>query len=557
MKKKIVLYLVLFATIPSFLVAVFMYLYISHNSENSYLSEVRTDAARVAQTIDSELLAYVRKSNSVLTNKYIYYYINKNYQQDLGLIINYYDAIDMFLTALESEHAAGGTFEIYFRNESLLQGNHFTHIENIPVNETLKKVMKSSSAEPYWNPALISKGGRQVLTFYRNIKNLSDPVPVGILEVNIPFSVIEQNIGSLSPNGEVLALLKDDSGKTLYKKSFSKEAGLLEEYEKNGRGYLEVANPLSGKFKLVVAVPKSYLSWISVRVLLAIAGVFLVFNILIFLASRFTSRKIVSRLERFINLIRSDYRLVLSEEKVAARTDEITEIKEKFREVLIEMDKYYKEVGTLEMELIQARINPHLLYNSLSVIKWAALWNHDNRTAEMIDTMTKYYRAALNRGNTILDIRSELEMIREYVKIYEFAHSNTYILEMDVEEGVLEFYTIKHIIQPVVENAIIHGLNGREQDCRILIRAFLKGEDIVFSIRDNGHGMDAEKVSRLLSMEYSGNFGGFGIKSVIKRIQAYYGSQYGIEIDSTPGGGTEVRLRIAALDKEQLIKRIS
>jgi two-component system sensor histidine kinase YesM len=555
MKKKIIFNLVVFSTIPSLILSVLMYFYISGNITGNYLKKVNETVLRNSQSIRGEFSLNMKKSNYILGSKFMTYYIAQDFKQDLGMIISYYDSFDMFMKALETDSNPGSVFMIYYKNKSLLQGSYFTSFENAPVNDAVKKLQSSISTDIVWSSELTVHQNMQYVTFYRNITNMDEAVPTGMLEVSIPFTKIEQNIDEMDTFDNMLVLYRNEKKEVLFHKSSAKNDNLAA-FLKDKQDYILITGDLANGHELAVAFPKANLNRSSLKVLLVVAGIFLLFNLFVYLASRLTSNNIVISLERFINIINKDYRLVLKETSLNKEGDEVNEIKAKFREVLLTMDKYYKEVNTLKMEMLRASINPHLLYNSLSVIKWAALWNKDTRTAEMIDVMTAYYRAALNQGNIVLEIGAEIQMIREYVRIYEYAHSNVYKLQLEIDEEIMGYYTIIHLLQPIVENAIVHGLNGKAGECLIVITGRLQGTDIVFSISDNGYGMDEEKAKKILNMDYIGNYGGFGLKSVIKRIQYYYIDSYGVSIASSPGEGTRVELRVAAWTRDELTKRI-
>jgi sensor histidine kinase YesM len=283
-----------------------------------------------------------------------------------------------------------------------------------------------------------------------------------------------------------------------------------------------------------------------------------------FFASKYSTKRVTARLEIFIDKIGNDDALLLNEEPIQVSDDEeVMIIEEKFKELLSRINDLYAETVSIklqksafELELLQSRINPHLLYNSLSVIKWNAQWNKDHKTIELIDSMVKYYRAALNKGNNIIKIEDELQMIKEYIKINEFSYSCKYEVRIDFDDRITGYYTIKHLLQPVVENSILHGLNGVEGG-KISIVGVMEGGDIIIYIGDNGNGMDRNKVEQITDINYNNIYGGYGIKNLVKRINMYYGSGYGLYIESQIGKGTTVTIRIKALGEKELVEKFN
>lgn len=202
------------------------------------------------------------------------------------------------------------------------------------------------------------------------------------------------------------------------------------------------------------------------------------------------------------------------------------------------------EINTLrmELELLQLRFNPHLLYNTLN----ALCCQIKNPSAiNTIGSLCQYYRIVLNNGYLIIRVKDEIEMIKEYLRIERFAYAlNNIQIEFDIDEAVLEYSIIKHLLQPIVENALHHGLRPLDQLGILHISVKEDNEHILFEISDNGIGMSPEKVDEILSPPKQDVRGGYGIYNVQQRIHSYYGKQYGLKISSDPAIGTTITLRI-------------
>jgi signal transduction histidine kinase len=197
------------------------------------------------------------------------------------------------------------------------------------------------------------------------------------------------------------------------------------------------------------------------------------------------------------------------------------------------------ENKALELELLQSLINPHFLYNTLRGIK---LTFRDKRLTEVIDALVRYYRIALNMGNNILTVALEIEMLRSYLEIQKFMYEAEINYEIDVNEEVRCCRMIKNLLQPVVENAVLHGIKQRPGE-RITISGGISGDDMFFSVTDNGTGMTPEKCSQILRGEHTA-LSGYGLYNIQRRIRLYYGENCGLDISSEPGLGTTVVLRL-------------
>ncbi len=204
----------------------------------------------------------------------------------------------------------------------------------------------------------------------------------------------------------------------------------------------------------------------------------------------------------------------------------------------------------MELELLQTNLNPHMLYNSLSSIRWNLLRCGETKMAEMVDTMVNYYRSVLSNGNSVITVREEIRLIRDYIAINEISYQMKIELEADIGEDLLNTHIVKLLFQPIAENAVIHGLNGKD-DGKIYICGRRENGKRIFTIEDNGYGMDPEVAESLMNLSYKAKFHGYGVQNTIKRIKNYYGEEYGLTIESVKGMGTKVEVIIPEAEKSE------
>ena len=287
----------------------------------------------------------------------------------------------------------------------------------------------------------------------------------------------------------------------------------------------------------------------SARVLLAsnlpiVAGCIIILVIVGYLFSR----RMVSYLERLtenMNQVHLGFRKVTVS---SDSDDEVGVLIRSFRRMMDQMNHLISEVyeGKIklqnsEMKALQAQINPHFLYNSLSIINWKALEAGEEDISRVTLALSTYYRTSLNRGETMTTVENEINNIRAYLKIQLIMHDNNFEVKEDYDEEASGFEIPKLILQPLVENAIDHGLDISErEDKRLYVGAMQDGDFLVFTVRDNGVGMEQEEADQILTYQSSG----YGIRNVCERIQVLYGTDGKVEIKSSPGGGTEVKIRI-------------
>lgn len=284
---------------------------------------------------------------------------------------------------------------------------------------------------------------------------------------------------------------------------------------------------------------------------LKIGGLFALFITMILAGSYLTSWLLTRKVYQFIE--RVDYEL---SDGTAGKSDkrrpfkDFSNIEERVRELAYysreygkQLEAYEVEKKQLELELLQMRFNPHFLYNTLGSIRYQV---KDPRIRKSIDSLIAYYRIVLSKGSRFISIASEIQMVREYLnlEIFAFDLKNVQcVYEIDEEAEKLQI--VKHLLQPIVENALEHGVRSSENVATITIRARLQGENVVIEVEDTGIGMTPEQIETITTKPCSSPVGGgYGVYNVIQRIKTYYGSDYGVEFTSELGKGTVVTITI-------------
>ena len=204
-----------------------------------------------------------------------------------------------------------------------------------------------------------------------------------------------------------------------------------------------------------------------------------------------------------------------------------------------------------ELKSLQSQINPHFLYNVLEKIKGIAELEGSRKSAEMIAALGKLFRLNMSRGKDVIMIKQELEHMNLYLSLQSLGKKDKYKVKSDIEEGIEECAIIKMTLQPIIENAIMHGLESVAGRDMISVRGYKSGQDIFLEIRDNGKGMSSEKLSRInrAISDSSGEIpseqgSGLALKNVHERICLYFGKNYGVSISSSENTGTAVVVKI-------------
>ena len=207
-----------------------------------------------------------------------------------------------------------------------------------------------------------------------------------------------------------------------------------------------------------------------------------------------------------------------------------------------------------ELKLLQAQINPHFHYNTLDTIVWLAEGKRHEEVVEMITALSLFLRTGLNNGRDFITIRGEEEHIKSYLQIQHFRYEDIMDYEIDFEEEIKEYSILKLTLQPIVENALYHGIKNCRKKGFLKISGWMKGQDIFLRVEDNGIGMKQEELLKMRKLvrrrgEDVDQREGFGIANVAERIRLNFGEAYELSIDSQYGVGTSVTLRIPAVLK--------
>lgn len=200
-----------------------------------------------------------------------------------------------------------------------------------------------------------------------------------------------------------------------------------------------------------------------------------------------------------------------------------------------------------EMDALQSQINPHFLYNTLDSIVWMVENERYEGAIQMVTALAKLFRISLSKGKNIITVADELEHVRNYLTIQKIRYKNKFSYDITAEPETLSCQTIKLIVQPLVENAIYHGMEFMDGDGEIHIRAYRKGKDLYIDVVDNGLGMPQEQADALLTEDTGkvrGKGSGIGLKNVQERIQLYFGADYGLSLYSEPDEGTTARIHL-------------
>ena len=225
----------------------------------------------------------------------------------------------------------------------------------------------------------------------------------------------------------------------------------------------------------------------------------------------------------------------------------VQDMKFRIKGLMQDIVNEHEEKRKSEFDSLQAQINPHFLYNTLDIIVWQIENEKQSEAVHTVTALARFFRLSLGKGKNIVTVKDEIDHVKNYLMIQHMRFKNKFDYEFDIAEDVLELPSLKLMLQPLVENAIYHGMEFMDGDGLIMVKAWREEDELYLSVADNGLGMTEDKVEMILTGKSSSGNGrgsGIGVKNVNERIKLYFGEAYGLTIDSEPDEGTKVTIHL-------------
>lgn len=289
----------------------------------------------------------------------------------------------------------------------------------------------------------------------------------------------------------------------------------------------------------------------AMRPIGVMAGVTILICIFVAVLAYFiTSGMVSSRIERLTHFMQEVQEGSMDMQMESDDRDEIGMLYRGFGSMMKRIrtlinEVYLSKITQKEAELkaLQAQINPHFLYNTLSLINWKALAAGEEDISRMTLALSTFYRTALNRGRNVLQVETELSNTRAYLEIQSMLHDGNFDYEIEAQTEILQCESLNLILQPLVENAIHHGIEEKTDGRgKITVRGWKEDNCVWFMVEDNGVGMEQEVADKILTMESKG----YGVRNVNERIRLCYGEKYAMKVESVVGKGTKMTIHFPA-----------
>ncbi|SDD07311.1 Sensor histidine kinase YesM [Paenibacillus sp. UNCCL117] len=382
--------------------------------------------------------------------------------------------------------------------------------------------------------------------FARLIRGMQDLRPLAVIQLNIPAAHIKRQIMSPAAYPNVEHFMVNSVNEPIL------ASGQERKYWKQDDVFLASLPFAELPWKLVAAVPEKDLigpvetikRFSGMLVLISIA---LVSVLLALITSSFVSpiKYLVGQMKK------AQLGQLIPSDRYGERSDEIGQLARGYnslifgmRELLATTRQMEAEKSRTEMQMLIHQINPHFLYNTLDAMKWRANHVRESTIAEMVTSLSNIIRYSINNGEEFTTVEREIEHVKSYLKIESLRNQDTLRVIIHVQPRALNMPILKLTIQPLVENAVRHGMSRLPAgQGKILIRVFIEGEELVCTVEDNGPGFAEEPQLQTIRPHEPGETGGVGLYNVNRRLHIRFGSKYGVALANREQGGCRAMIR--------------
>lgn len=553
---------VIFAVLPMVFVTAYNYIQTSRILQEKSYQDMQQNMETAGKSLETFFESYSTIMDLLYTNQTMYNYLGIDYTElSYGEMFYYTDRqlLHNTLSLFPSIHR----IRFYSDNDTLPRDNYyFYQLDQLPGGFQEKASKKAGSAVA---GGIVKEGGKKYAGLIRKMNYYSSGGIENYLVILVDTQELSERL--LQNSGSRQTYLIEAGGQILAASDVKAEgrrlSGFIPEWRRiadcGGSYTLEQADgpvicmslDVGMGMKLVMTEDQKSLLKEAEAVTRRIRTVFAVSSLLVFGAIYLYGRMSAARVDKVVyaakRLGEGQFDYILRD----MGGDEIGQIAGAFNllneriQILIQ-DNYEKKlmIKSSEMNLLQEQINPHFLYNALSVISSMSMRENGKRTVECLRYLADFYRISLNKGREVISIEQELDLLQNYMKIQKIRFGEDVVIRYEADEDVLQCRTIKLILQPLVENAIHHG-RREEEVLTVGVSVRRREERVIYEVCDDGLGIEPEKLVQLRT-ELKQSQEGYGLKNVDIRVKLRYGEGYGVSIMSIPDKGTCVRVEIPA-----------
>lgn len=499
--------------------------------------------------LDYKLTSYETIFNNILWDYNLNNQMNTDFNTNYDMYLFYRDTLNpLFYNALSLNRDLT-SLTLYTNQNINPHGNFLLPLDEIENDSWYREVLNSTS------PLFHTSGDNSALTlsglFASSLTMASDGSTTTLLSLSVDYLSLFYPLNNLFE--EDYGIIINDTNNNIvynysnYENNFNTD---LSSNALNDSDYFyDSFGIATTDWTIYLFRPVTVLSQSMNNIIRVFLIVCLLSLVLLFMLVYYFSRKIIHPLESLTNnmkTIDSDNFLITvetnSDDEIKTLIGIFTKMVKRIENLINEVYKTKISKQEYEIKALQSQINPHFFYNALSLINSKAILSNQEDISQMTQYLSTFYRTTLNRGKSSITIKEEISNVESYLKIQQMMHDFSFDFFIKVSDTLKDYKMPNLILQPIVENAIHHGIDHITTQKRgiITIDGEIEADSIVFTVSDNGQGMTDKDVEVILSTKGKG----YGVKNVHNRLELIYGPEYGLQFESYAGLGTEVSIRI-------------
>lgn len=564
----------------AFLIAPLLFLFTLFNARFSAELERRSsqtvlETLKQARTPISSMVGDVGfVSKEILANESVQEYLSRCAYTDAGNLYEYRYPVDLFVDRLlDSRDYILHVALFDTDGERVAQGGTYLKTDQVPEYVTIDQL---APLPLYWgntqsNEEYLSKQARGYECIsLRIINDLYQPTkPIGVEKISIKEDYVCGLYEDTATKATLNILLIAADGKVVS----SMDKSLIGQSITNWDEYSVISSKTSGYLLeediLMTWCALEDVNWKLIRIdqkepiinisfyrtsFYIFLSLIVIFSVVFFFIQRHTIIHPIKKLSEEVRQFHDGnytFTVLNRKDEIGMLNSSIVEMGSNIENLIEKVYKAQLSEKDAELKYLQAQINPHFLYNTLEAIRWMAVENNQPAIAVQVNALARLFKHALNSGKELTTVDEEITYLQDYITIQKNRFGDRIDFHFYVDESVKQCQVVNLILQPLVENAIVHGLEEKLSGGIVDIRVLADGSDLVYVVVDNGLGTDPKPIQQALHKNTTSE-NAYALTNIHQRLTIRYGEGYGIEFESTQGSGTCVTVRMPQKEGEQL-----
>ena len=550
LRNKLAMVYALAGFLPVLVILTVTYFQMRQILRNKELETVNSYIYQAGSSVDNAIEIYNNLSNYIAYDQTISQVLSSEYSSIYEMYYKFETVLDPMLTSLMYFHEEVRTVTVFVDKDNMVK--HGTTVA--PIAEIQDEFWYESTLLDNQNHWFADTENNSLYSV-RKMSTLDRNGMTGILYICVDYDDVFEPFNQTVINNYGI-FVTDRYDNVVFEDSEFEEDN--KKYALSFDEFKKVRNENNGKYR-IISVDSETAGWkiwlykpdklmvssmtpLVIIIIIAVTICFIAAVLCLRFIAKYVSGRIVELRQDMKKVEKGDLSVITSSDS----HDEIGDLVNSFAKMLNTINNLINEVykskikeKEYEMRALQAQINPHFLYNTLSLINWKALEAGAMDISKITLALSTFYRTSLNKGKNVMSISDEIDNMRSYISIQLMMHDNEFDFVEEIDPEILKYKTLNLVLQPLIENAIDHGIDLKSdgRGC-ITIIGRDAGDEIELIVKDNGVGMTKEQAERIITE----NSKGYGVRNVNERIKLYYGEQYALSVHSEIGVGTEVKI---------------